>query len=83
LIILPSRNILIFGLLYSLSSYFVYNYILENLMQKIFFIPVYFLGYWGISFLLGIIKKEDWAMLGNLINIKKMKKYIISEVKIK
>jgi hypothetical protein len=52
-------------------------------MQKIFFIPVYFLGYWGISFLLGIIKKEDWAMLGNLINIKKMKKYIISEVKIK
>ena len=83
LIILPSRSLLMFGVLYSLISFLIYNYILENLMQKIFFLPLFFLGYWGITFLLGIIKKEEWAILGNLINIKKMKKYMQSEIKLK
>lgn len=81
--ILPSRTILIFGVLYSLISYILYNNILENLIQKIVFLPLYFLGYWGVAFFFGIIKKEEWAMLGNLVSIRKMKKYVKSEVKIK
>ena len=41
---------------------------------------LYFVGFWGLSYIIGIVNKEDWSMIIELINIGKMKDYIKKEL---
>lgn len=80
--ILPGKHLLVFGVIYSFLCFLCYNY-LPSFTMKLIFIFIYFAGYWGLLMLLGLVIKEDWEMLGNLVNLTKMKKYINSEIKLK
>ena len=81
--VLPGINILLFGILYSLVSYYLYNHIFLDLLPKILFIFIFFIFYWGFLILFRMTKKEDWLVLKNLINVKRMRKYINSEMQTK
>ncbi len=80
LIILQGKQMMIFGMVFFILFSFLYSGFQYNLLGKILMSVLFFTGFWGISLLTGMIKKEDWMMILELINVRKMKEYIRKEL---
>ena len=79
--ILQGKYLLIYGVIFLLFGYFVYNFLIFGLVWKIVFSVLYFISYFLISYSLKIVKKDDWFMVLEITNIKKLLDYINSEIK--
>jgi len=79
--VLPGFKLLLFGVLYSGLAFWLYQGIQMTLLYKALFSLAYFAGYWGLGMLFRLIPKQDWLMLAELINLKKMLSYVKSEMK--
>jgi|WetSurMetagenome_2_1015567.scaffolds.fasta_scaffold35401_2 O-antigen/teichoic acid export membrane protein len=75
------KYLLLYGIVYSLISFLIYNNLSLDLVGKIIASVLFFVGYFGFAFLLRIITIEDWKKAFEIINIKKMYDYVNSELK--
>ncbi|MFX0132347.1 MAG: oligosaccharide flippase family protein [Candidatus Hodarchaeota archaeon] len=72
---------------YGILNFFVFNYlyhslnILGDIKIKILFVFVYLVITYFSFYLLRWIKKEDWATLFEIVDIKSMSKYIKGEIR--
>ncbi len=78
-----SKKFIVFGIFNFAIFYFVYAYLSEihKMYFKIAFIPIYFCITYLVLVLLGWINKEDLHNFKELINIKKLLKYIREEIR--
>lgn len=79
--ILNCRKQLIYGIIFSLVCYLIYHFLKLNLFWNIVASVIFFAGYFGIALLFKIIKIEDWKMILEIINFRKMYSYVNSELK--
>lgn len=79
--VLPGLPLLVFGTTFSLISFLIYREIQLSLYLKILFAELYFAGYWGLAMAFKLIRRQDWLMLWELINFKKIAVYIKSEMR--
>ena len=80
LYVFPGKLLLIFGIVFSFLFSLLYKNFQFNLLEKILMSVLYFAGFWGISYLTGIVNKDDWLMILDLANVSKMKSYIEKEI---
>ena len=80
-IILHGKYMLIYGIIFLIIGYLIYNFLIFGLVWKIIFSVLFFILYFLLSYFLGIIKKEDWLMVLEITNIKKLLNYINTEIK--
>jgi O-antigen/teichoic acid export membrane protein len=79
--ILPERFLFLYGIAYSTIAYFVYNLFSFGIIGNIFASILFFIGFFGIAFLFKIITVDDWKMIMQVIDYKKMLNYLNSELK--
>jgi len=81
----PKKNIkfVIFGIVNYFGFYLIYNHFgrIHGTNFKMFFIPLYFGITYSILFLLRWINSDDFYYIKELANLRKLGKYIKSEVK--
>jgi len=80
LIILPSFKLALYALVVSITAYVIYISLGESYIMKGIFGVFFFIVFWGLGSLLKIIKLSDWSMLFNIINLRKLIRYIKTEV---
>ena len=80
LVILGQWPLMVFGVLCAFIAFWIYQNIQLTLFEKIIFAVIYFMVYWGLGILFRLIKSQNWYMLLELVNMKKMVKYIRSEL---
>ena len=68
-IILHGKYMLIYGIIFLIIGYLIYNFLIFGLVWKIIFSVLFFILYFLLSYFLGIIKKEDWLMVLEITNI--------------
>lgn len=73
----------IYGCAAGVAGYLFYANFLHSLVGKFVFLVLFVILYFGIAFLFSIIGKDDWKMVWDVLNLKKMSKYIKSEIKLK
>lgn len=78
--ILQGKNILMFGVLYSAGMYFIYHYTLNLFIFKIIFLPVFAGGYLFLAYIFRIIRKDDWMMIKEIVNYRKLYGYVSTEI---
>jgi len=78
--LVPGLKLLLFGILYSVGAFLVYREYPMTLTQKLLFAFIYFAGYWGLATLFRFIRRKDWAMISDLLNLKKMLNYLKAEL---
>ena len=52
-------------------------------MPRILFVLIYFSLYWGSMFILKLVSRSDFNVLREVVDLKKMKIYISSELRLK
>lgn len=77
--VFSSYRIFAYTSLLSVGFYAAYKSAGDILYLKIGITILFLAGIYGLGTLLKVITKEDWGLVGNAINIKKMKEYIRSE----
>ncbi|MBI5403571.1 MAG: oligosaccharide flippase family protein [Ignavibacteriae bacterium] len=83
IIIFQGKYLMLYGIIYSIAAYYIYNMFSLGLIGKIISSAVYFAGYFGFALLFRLITIEDWKMTLEIINVKKMYNYVNTELKIK
>lgn len=78
--ILQSRNVMFYGLLYSILFYLISNQFSHSLTRAVIASLIYLIGYWGGLVLFKLTYKEDLLFVMEILSLKKMKNYIINEV---
>jgi O-antigen/teichoic acid export membrane protein len=78
--VLPGLWLLVFGTLFSIIAFWIYQEFLFQMYLKIPFGLLYFSGYWGLAMAFKLIHRQDWLMLRELLNFKKMAVYVKSEI---
>lgn len=81
--ILQPKNVMFYGLLYSILFYFISNQFSHSLTTAVISALIYFIGYWGGLILFKLADKEDLFFVMEILNLKKMKNYIKDEVNLK
>lgn len=81
--IFQSKNVMFYGLLYSVIFYFVYNQFSHSLQLAFISALIYFVGYWGGLILLRLANRDDLFFVTEILNIKKLKNYIRDEINLK
>jgi O-antigen/teichoic acid export membrane protein len=79
--LLPSCKKIIYGCAAGLAGYLCYAHYLHSQIGKFAFLVLFVILYWGIAFLFSIIGKDDWEMVFDVLNLKKMNRYIRDELK--
>lgn len=79
--IFPSSKVLMFNLIFGISSFLIYHYIIHSLFSKIVYSILFLCFFWGIGYLIQIIKKEDVVLIKKIFNTKNIKNYIENELK--
>jgi O-antigen/teichoic acid export membrane protein len=79
--ILQGKYLLIFGIIYSSIAFFIYQAFSFGFVGNLFASIIFFAGYFGFALFFKIITIEDWKMAIELINFKKMRIYLNSELK--
>ena len=79
--VLPGLRLLVFGTMFSIIASWIYWRFQLAWHLKILFVGAYFTGYWGLAMTFKLIQRQDWFMLRELINFKKMAIYIKSEMR--
>ena len=77
--VIPNKALVFYALFFSITALLIYN-IIGGVLFKIVFGIMFFVSYWGLLFVLRLVSVEDFKMLMDLINIKKMKQYIKGEI---
>jgi O-antigen/teichoic acid export membrane protein len=79
--LLPGRKILIFNtLFFATAAYLFYTFPISSYYLKGLFVVVIYLLFLASASLFKIIRKEDYSMILELVNVNKMKTYIGSEI---
>jgi len=76
----PSKKKFIYGFIVGLSGYLFYNFSLNSMILKLVFLLAFLIFYWIFAFIFSVITKEDWQMVFDVLNIKKMNTYVKSEI---
>lgn len=76
----PVIPIVIYSFIFLFLGFLLYEYIPDNYISKICFIVIYIFIYFFIGYIMNLIKKDDWRMLKELFNIRKILFYIKSEI---
>ncbi|MCJ7482992.1 MAG: oligosaccharide flippase family protein [Thermodesulfovibrionales bacterium] len=79
----PSGSKFLYGCIAGLSGYLIYIYFVHSMLGKFILLALFVILYWGIAYLFSIINKDDWKMVFDVLNLKKMNKYIKSEITLK
>jgi O-antigen/teichoic acid export membrane protein len=80
LVILTHWPLMVFGIVCSIIALWIYQNFQLTLFEKIIFAAIYFVVYWGLGTLFRLISSQNWSMLLELVNVKKMVKYVKSEI---
>jgi len=78
--VLPGLKLLVFGTIFSIIAFWIYRVIQLTFVMKILFVVLYFAGYWGGAAAFKLIHRQEWSLLWELIDVKKMAAYIKSEM---
>jgi O-antigen/teichoic acid export membrane protein len=78
--VLPGLRLLVFGTVFSIIAFLLYREFRLSLYLKILFAGLYFAGYWGLAMAFKLIRPQDWLMLRELLNFKKIAIYVKSEI---
>lgn len=80
--VLPARKGLLFTIAFSILMFFPYQFFVKNagIALNLFYIVVFYGLYLSAGYLLQIVGKAEYALIANVINFKKMKNYISSEL---
>jgi O-antigen/teichoic acid export membrane protein len=80
--ILPAKKGLIFTIAISTLMFFPYQYWVKDAgtAVNIFYVVIFSGLYLSFGYLLKIVGKDEYALLASVINLKKMKHYISSEL---
>ena len=79
--LLPGRFLLLYGILFFSIAFLIIHLIpIQKWYFKATALTTIYLLFLGIGSLINVIKKEDFIMVTELINLKKMKYYIQSEI---
>ncbi|MGB9696403.1 MAG: oligosaccharide flippase family protein [Ignavibacteria bacterium] len=79
--VLSDSKLLFFGITYSLVALLIYQTLIEGVVSKIIFITVFIAFYIGFTKIFRMVNNEDYRMIKELIDYKKMYTYIKDEVK--
>jgi len=79
--VLPGLRLLVFGTVFSIIAFWIYQEFLFQMYLKMLFAVLYFSGYWGLAMAFKLIHRKDWLMLRELLNFKKMAVYVKSEIR--
>lgn len=80
--ILPARKNLLFTIAISILMYFPYWYWVKNsgIAVNLFYVVVFSALYLAFGYIFKTVAKDEYALIANVINFKKMKNYISSEL---
>jgi len=80
---IESWRIIVFGVVYSFSFNFIIGFFSIDYQSiiNLLLIALYFIGFWLFSFIFKIVKKNDFLIILDVVNISKIKSYINSEMK--
>lgn len=79
LVCIPSRQIILFSLLFAIPSFLVYG-MTGSLLIKIFILVSIPVAFWSTLILLNLSGKDDYKEFLNLLSPSLMKKYIKNEI---
>lgn len=79
--VLTDGKLLLFGVTYSLAALLVYQTLIQGIVPKIIFVAVFVTFYIGFTKIVGMVSNEDYRMINELVNYKKMYTYIKEEIK--
>lgn len=79
--VLGDIKLFFFGVGYSLVALLIYQTLIQGVVSKIIFIAVFILFYIGFTRMSKMVSYEDYRMIKELIDYKKMYTYIKEEIK--
>lgn len=79
--IFPGKFLLLYGIIFSGIAYLIISNLSLGLLGKIIASVIFFASYFSVAYLLKIIKKDDFMMIKEIINMKKMYSYVNNELK--
>jgi O-antigen/teichoic acid export membrane protein len=79
--VLPGFWILVYGTIFSIIASWIYLKFQLAWHLKILFVGTYFAVYWGLGMAFGLIHRQDWRMLWELVNFRKIAIYVKSEMR--
>ncbi len=79
--IFTGKYLFLYGIIYMIITLLIYNNLSLDMVGKVVASIIYFLGYFIFAYFLKLITIEDWKKMLEMIDIKKMFKYINSELK--
>lgn len=78
---LPAFKLYIYSITFGIISYIAYQFYANDTLTRIIFAIIVSVGFFGIAFILKLIKKEEWSMALKLVNFRQMKNYVSGEFK--
>lgn len=71
----------VIGMFYAVIFYFFFKFLDVGYLLQLGMIFIFFIGYWGMFLLLGMMTREDLSFVKEILNLNKMKNYIKDEIK--
>ncbi len=79
--VFQSGKLIIFAVVFSFIAFAVYLFIPDNYFYKSIYALLFFVLFWLLLFVFGLMQQQDIIMIKNVASIKKMRNYIKRELK--